>query len=115
MHDTQPHSLPALSAEDALARPDTRLIDVRKAPARAASGRDVAGADWHDPYSLGHDHVLMHGTGPVAVFCVHGHEVSQFACALMRLHGRDVHYVTGGYEALTAAGARTQPLPEDKT
>ncbi|MEM7745735.1 MAG: sulfurtransferase [Pseudomonadota bacterium] len=102
-----------LSAADALAVTGLRFIDVRKAPARAASGRTVAGAEWHDPLSLGHADPLVTAEGPIAVFCVHGHEVSQYVCALLRLHGRDAHYVIGGYEALVAAGAPTAPLTED--
>ncbi len=107
------HQLPAFSAADALAVPGLRFIDVRKAPARAASGRTIAGAEWHDPFSLGHAHPLVTAEGPIAIFCVHGHEVSQFVCALLKLHGRDAHYVTGGYEALVAAGAPTDPIGED--
>lgn len=99
-------SLPSLSAAEALSWP---LLDVRKAPARRASGQGLAGAPWLDPMSLGHGHAATTG-GPVAVFCVHGHEVSHFAVALLRLHGRDARLVQGGFEALVQAGATLEPL-----
>lgn len=99
-------TLPNLPADRAL---DWPLLDVRKAAARMASGQGIVGADWIDPFDLDHHHPATRG-GPVAVFCVHGHEVSSFATALLRLHGRDARQVQGGFDALIAAGAPLDPL-----
>lgn len=99
----EPFALPDLAADAALSWP---LLDVRKPGARAQA---LAGAVVVDPFALDHAHPQTRG-GPVAVFCVHGHEVSAFATALLRLHGRDARQVRGGFHALVAAGARLEPL-----
>lgn len=106
--------LPCISAAEALARTaDGALpVDLRKPAARAASGRTLAGAVIRNPYSFGHDDALVHANCPLVVFCVHGHEVSQFGCAMLLLHGRDVAYVRGGYDALVAAGAPLEDLAD---
>jgi len=101
-------TLPAIDADAALrlaADGAALLVDVRKPPAVAASGRVVRGAERRDPYALSHDDPLTADPRPLIAFCVHGHEVSQFACALLMLHGRDARYVRGGFAALKAAGA----------
>ena len=104
--------LPSISAAEALARSaeGAALVDLRKPPARAADGRTVRGAEIRDPFSFGHDDPLMTDGRPVIAFCVHGHEVSQFGCALLMVHGRDAVYVRGGFEALVAAGVPLQEL-----
>ena len=104
--DTDFH-LPAMSATEALNRvaEGAVLVDLRKPPARAADGRTVQGAEVRDPFAFGHDDALMADDRPLIAFCVHGHEVSQFGCALLMVHGRRAAYVRGGYEALVAAGA----------
>ncbi len=99
---TDPY-LPAIEAAEALADP-RQLIDVRKAADRDGAP-DIEGAHWIDPFRLDHDHPLIEAAAPVIFFCVHGHEVSRYACALARLHHIDAAYVEGGYEALVAAGA----------
>lgn len=106
MHDD--YRLPSIDAAEALARHHAgalRLVDVRAPAARAASGQGFGGIDWVDPFSLDHRHPILGTDTPVAFFCVHGHQVSRFACALGRLHRRETVYVTGGFEALAAAGA----------
>ena len=86
------------------------LIDLRKPPAVLASGHRIKGAEVRDPFTFGHQDPLMQANGPLITFCVHGHEVSQFACALLMLHGRNACYVLGGYEALVAAGAALEDI-----
>ncbi len=101
-------TLPHIGARAALrlaASGDAVLIDLRKPRATASSGQLVRGAERRDPFAFSHDDPLMADPRPLIAFCVHGHEVSQFACALLLLHGRDARYVTGGFEALKAAGA----------
>ncbi len=106
------HRLPSVTAAEALAAhaAGATLLDIRKPAARAASGVTVAGAEIRDPFAFGHDDPLTEAQGPVIAFCVHGHEVSQFACALLLVHGREARYVAGGFEALLVAGAPCTPL-----
>ena len=113
MPDQDPFTLPAVTARQAIARTaeGALLVDLRKPAARAASGAAIVGAEIRDPYSFAHDDPLMEADGPVIAFCVHGHEVSQFGCALLLLHGREASYVEGGFEALAVAGAPLTELP----
>ncbi len=98
------YSLPSVSAENAL-NGSFDLIDVRKDAARRASDQGIVGADWVDPFELGFGHPVHDRARPVAYFCVHGHEVSNFAAALARVAGQDAYYIRGGFEALRDAGA----------
>ena len=110
MLDADYFTLPRIMASDALRLARTgelTLVDLRKPEAVAASGRRLPGAEIRDPFELGHGDPLMLDDRSLAVFCVHGHEVSQFGCAMLLLHGRRAFYVTGGFEALCAAGAET--------
>ncbi|MEL6196891.1 MAG: sulfurtransferase [Pseudomonadota bacterium] len=112
---SDPHSLPTIDATDAVvdhAAGTLTLVDLRKSPARVASGEGITGAAWVDPFALGHAHALMSGAERIGLFCVHGHEVSQYGCALLRLHGRDAVYVRGGFEALVAAGAPLEAISD---
>jgi len=111
-------TLPQIDASSALglaAAGKAVLIDLRKPQAIAGSGQMIRGAEPRNPFTFSHDDPLMADPlkadcGPLLVFCVHGHEVSQFACALLMVHGRDARYVTGGFEALKAAGAPLVPI-----
>lgn len=109
------YALPSIDAAAAIrqaAEGAAAFVDVRKPAAAAASGFSVRGALARDPLALSHDDPLTSDPRPLIVFCVHGHEVSQFACALLMLHGRDVRYVRGGFEALKVAGAPLDPAGE---
>ena len=110
----EPFHLPSISATEALsrARDGAVLVDLRKPASALASGHRIEGALVRDPYRFGHDDPLTGSEDRLIAFCVHGHEVSQFACALLMLHGRNVCYVTGGYEALVAAGATLEEIAE---
>jgi rhodanese-related sulfurtransferase len=95
--------VPSIRAADLLPR-GGRVIDVRKSAARRADPRCLAGAEWIDPFDLNHDHPVMEADGPITFFCVAGHEVSQFACALARVHRVDAVFIEGGLIALAKAG-----------
>ena len=115
MSDTnQQLHLPSISATEALERAaqGAVLVDLRKPAARASNGRAVVGAELRNPFGFSHDDPLTEEARPIVTFCVHGHEVSQFGCAMLMLHGRDVVYVRGGFEALVAAGALLEDLAE---
>ena len=106
-------SLPRLSAAEALARAaagELVFLDLRKPAAAKESGARIAGAEVRDPFAFDHSDPLMTAGHSIAVFCVHGHEVSRFGCALLRLHGRDAVFVEGGFEEMLAAGAPTIPI-----
>lgn len=107
-------TLPSIDAAGALESASTGaavLVDLRKPEAVAASKVLIRGAERRNPFVFSHGDPLIRDPRPLIVFCVHGHEVSQFACALLLLHGRNARYVRGGFEALRAAGAALEPLP----
>lgn len=111
MPDTHPFLLPAVAAQDALhqAKSGAVLVDLRPAKKVAADGRRVAGALTRNAFDFGHDDPLTRDPRRLIVFCQRGEEVGQYGCAMLLMHGRDVAYVTGGIEALAAAGAATNP------
>lgn len=105
------------SAEDALAgwaKGAVQLIDVRRAPARSASGVQIVGAPWWNPESLAPSADRPPEGGVLVVFCVHGHGVSQGACETLRRGGAEAYFVSGGFEALIAAGADAEALKRDE-
>lgn len=109
-------TLPAISAEDTirgLAAGTLRVLDLRKTHDVAASGQRLADADIRDPMQFSHSDAFMTHDGPIAVFCAHGHHVSQFGTALLMVHGSAARYVSGGFAALLAADAQTRPLTQD--
>ena len=106
-------NLPNISAFEALRKSFDRtltLVDLRKPDAVAKSGKRIAGALVRDPFAFDHQDPLTRATGQIAIFCVHGHEVSQFGCALMRVHGVDAVYIKGGFEAMSLAGANLETI-----
>ena len=82
------------------------LIDVRKPAAYQASGRVITGALWHHPFEV--DSWADTVDRPVAVYCVHGHEVSQGVAAYLRARGIDAVYLIGGFEDYVASGGETE-------
>lgn len=82
------------------------VLDVRKPAAFEASARVIAGATWHHPFEV--DSWADSINGPVAVYCVHGHEVSRGVAACLRARGIDAVYLDGGFEAFIAAGGATE-------
>lgn len=85
-----------------------RIIDVRKEPALRESGRLISGAEWRHPLEV--DRWAPDVDGPVVVYCVHGHEVSQGVAAYLRARGIDARYLDGGFEAYARTGGATVPL-----
>lgn len=109
------YSFPSLSAGEALQFQDrgALVLDVRKAPALRASGQAVRGARWRDPLTFDRSDPALAETRPVVVYCVHGHEVSHYAAALLRVHGVEAFVVRGGFEALVAAGAPLEAVSHE--
>lgn len=81
------------------------LVDVRRAEARQASGRTMAGAVWRDPALwLDWKDELAAGPADIVFFCVHGHEVGQAMTAALCAMGKRAQYLTGGFEQWQGEG-----------
>lgn len=84
-----------------------RILDVRRPQAYAESDRVLPAAVWRD-----HTQARAWGADlpvgqPVVVYCVHGHNVSQFAAAALREIGCAARALAGGIEAWRQAGGTT--------
>ncbi len=91
-------------------RRSIELLDLRRAAARAAEPRGIAGARWLDPalWLDWKDNTAQ--DRPVVVYCAHGREISQGLATALKVMGRDVHYLEGGLAAWQAAGLATETL-----
>lgn len=96
-------------AVNASAHANLVVIDVRKVLARAQSGETIAGALYRSPFSADLWWQSLAGR-KVAVFCVHGHEVSQAVCGFLRDCRVDAVYLEGGFAAWQAAGGPCRPI-----
>lgn len=88
-----------------------RLLDVRRAQARAADGSDIAGGHWLDPARWLDWKDEIGNAQPVVVYCAHGHEISQGLTAALRAMGVDARHLKGGMSAWKAAGQPVQTAP----
>ena len=89
----------SISLADLSNSPDAPLlIDVRKEPARAASGLTIPGSLRGEPERAAEWAVALHGR-TVVVFCVHGHEVSRGVADRLTALGVDCRYLEGGFVA----------------
>jgi rhodanese-related sulfurtransferase len=86
-----------LRQEIAGARPPI-LIDVRRAPAFAASREMARGALRRDPERVAAWAQSLPAASSVVVYCVHGHEVSQNTAASLVQAGVEARYLEGGLE-----------------
>jgi rhodanese-related sulfurtransferase len=111
MDTTQPVTTPA-SLASRLGRPDAPIVvDVRRDAAFQEDPRRVAGALRRKPEGVAAWAGAL-PSGPIVVYCVHGHEVSQEACRALRALGRDATILEGGHAAWLAAGRPTiRPAP----
>lgn len=82
------------------------VLDVRRDAAFDADTRVIAGAlrPAGDLPAFAREHFAGR---PVVVYCVHGHEVSRDAAALLGSAGYDASFLEGGIEAWIAAGLQT--------
>jgi thiosulfate sulfurtransferase len=90
-----------------------KLLDVRRAQARAADGQDIEGGTWLDP-ALWLDwknqvQDLAPKGAPVVVYCAHGHEISQGLTAALRAMDIDARQLDGGITAWKQAEMPTVP------
>lgn len=95
----------ALPNEALLADRDRcHLIDVRRAPAYESAKEIIAGATWRDPQQVENWADALPRTGPVIVYCVYGHDVSQSTAAILSAKGIDARFLAGGIHDWKAAG-----------
>lgn len=86
------------------------LLDVRRAAARTRSGYQIPGAVWRDPALWLDWKDQMATSGPVALYCAHGQEISQALTTALQVLGADAKYLQGGFEAWTAGGGASEPV-----
>jgi rhodanese-related sulfurtransferase len=67
---------------------------------------DLPGAKRGDPEQIPYWAPTL-PSGPVIVYCVHGHEVSQNAAKWLIQHGYDARYLAGGIEEWKHGGYPT--------
>lgn len=85
------------------------IIDVRKPVARLASGSAIAGAIWRHPFDALNWAGEFNGKR-VALYCVHGHEVSRAVRGFLADMDIETVFVEGGFEAWKAAGLPVAPV-----
>ncbi len=81
-----------------------RIVDVRRLEAFGAATEALPGAVWRDHRNAESWGRAIADGGEVVVYCVHGHQVSQSAAALLRGQGVDARFLAGGIEAYREAG-----------
>jgi rhodanese-related sulfurtransferase len=87
------------------------VIDVRRAEAFHAARDMIDGALRRAPEDVARWTKTLPRTATIVVYCVHGHEVSQGACAALNAAGLSVRYLAGGIEAWRAAGGALRAKP----
>ena len=105
--DTGRHSLTPQEFLARLGRPDApRVLDVRRSERFAQSQRLLPSAAHCLPERV---EALADGREEQdwVVYCVHGHEVSQGAAAMLRAAGGRARHLEGGIEAMVEAGLPT--------
>lgn len=83
------------------------LIDVRRLQAFESDDVMIAGATWRDPFAISDWIRFLPRHRDIAVYCVHGHEISKNACAALLAAGLKAHYLKGGIEAWKENGGPT--------
>lgn len=74
------------------------VIDVRREKAFVEARDMIDGALRRDPATVGDWAGTLPAASRIAVYCVHGHEVSQNAAKALRERGLDAQFVEGGIE-----------------
>src|SRR6267142_2580143 len=87
------------------------VIDVRRQPAFAGASEMIAGALRRNPEEVNAWAKSLPRASSVAVYCVHGHEVSQGVAAALAENGIAARYLEGGIEAWKAADGKLDHKP----
>ena len=82
------------------------IIDVRREPLFRSSETRIAGSVWRHHLAAAEWARDLPASRPVVVYCVHGHNVSALAAALLAGQGIDVSVLDGGIEAFAKAGGQ---------
>jgi rhodanese-related sulfurtransferase len=94
------------------ARERTLVIDVRRNPAFRDSQEMIAGALRRDPETVGDWAGSLPASSAIAVYCVHGHEVSQNVAKVLAARGLQASYLEGGIEEWKAKRGPVDPKPK---
>lgn len=84
-----------------------RIFDVRRRDAFDTDDHVVPGALWRRRERITESAASPAADRAVVVYCVHGHQVSQSATAVLRSRGVDARVLRGGIDAWKAAGLPT--------
>lgn len=100
-----------ISAEDlahrlAKAEP-VRIFDVRRPPAIKHGSRFLPGSRWRNHLAALEWAVNLSRENLIVLNCMHGHNVSQIATALLRQQGYNARALAGGVDGWIAAGLPT--------
>ncbi len=94
-----------------------KIVDVRRLEAFGAAPDVLPGAVWRDHRDAASWGREIADSDDIVVYCVHGHQVSQSAAALLRGQGVGARYLAGGIEAYREAGGitiKTSPGLQDR-
>ncbi|MBL8512525.1 MAG: chromate resistance protein [Betaproteobacteria bacterium] len=80
------------------------VIDVRRREAFESAPDLIASATWRDPFTVADWAKYLPRHRAIAVYCVHGHEISQHTADALRSAGFNAAYLEGGIELWKAAG-----------
>ena len=94
------------------------IVDVRREQVYAEATDVIPTARWRDHRAADKWTRELAPGGEAIVYCVHGHQVSQSACALIAAAGVKARYLAGGIEGYRDAGgitvAKTKWTPADR-
>jgi rhodanese-related sulfurtransferase len=82
------------------------IVDVRRNEVFSKADTTIASAVWRDPRDASAWAAEFSAAAPV-VFCMHGHNVSELAAALLRQQNLPARILSGGFDAYLAAGGVT--------
>jgi len=86
------------------------LLDVRRSQAVAASGVQIANAQWKDPALWLDWKDQIASDAPVVLYCAHGHEISLGLTATLLAMGVDARGLDGGLSGWQAQGQAVLPF-----
>ncbi len=80
------------------------ILDVRRAADHAASGEQLAGADWKNPELLAEWANTLPRDQDIVLYCVRGGAVSNSVVDALQAKGLQARFIEGGIEGWKAAG-----------
>lgn len=83
------------------------IVDVRRLAAFQASSQRIAGSIWRDHVKTDDWAPALPPGRAIAVYCVHGHNVSEIAAARLAAAGYDAEILDSGLEGWISAGGPT--------